>query len=335
VKIFDLKVGYECNNNCIHCVITSHKERLQNNAMPTDLTFLEISSVLENASRQGVSKVVVTGGEPSIRSDLPQILEHLNGLGMHINVQSNGRRLSNPTLLKAIESIPGISFTIALHGPTAALHDQITRKQGSFVETIESIRTLVKLDKRVTLKIVISKPNAKVLSSIFALAEQEGVSGVCLAFPHGMGNALTNFREVIPSYSEIWPELEPILDRASLSTVSIILETFPPCVIGGRFQNIAELMDTPQTSVDYLHVGETVRDWNVDRVSIKTKFSQCEDCLFYAMCEGPWDEYPLIYGNKEFKPVDFSPSLGEDLLIYMSQIQRMQKALGSPGGQPK
>ncbi len=35
----------------------------------------------------------------------------------------------------------------------------------------------------------------------------------------------------------------------------------------------------------------------------KEKFSQCNVCSKNNICEGPWKEYPEIYGNEEFKPI--------------------------------
>ena len=35
----------------------------------------------------------------------------------------------------------------------------------------------------------------------------------------------------------------------------------------------------------------------------KTKGPQCKNCLYFSICEGPWREYPEIFGWDEFKPV--------------------------------
>ena len=35
----------------------------------------------------------------------------------------------------------------------------------------------------------------------------------------------------------------------------------------------------------------------------KTKGPRCRTCKYFKICEGPWREYPEIYGWKEFRPV--------------------------------
>jgi hypothetical protein len=36
---------------------------------------------------------------------------------------------------------------------------------------------------------------------------------------------------------------------------------------------------------------------------IKTKFSQCKQCIKNNSCEGVWNRYAKEYGGKEFKPI--------------------------------
>ena len=35
----------------------------------------------------------------------------------------------------------------------------------------------------------------------------------------------------------------------------------------------------------------------------KEKHAKCKKCKYYKVCEGPWRDYPAIYGWDEFKPV--------------------------------
>jgi radical SAM protein with 4Fe4S-binding SPASM domain len=46
-----------------------------------------------------------------------------------------------------------------------------------------------------------------------------------------------------------------------------------------------------------------VIDWAEERPKIKSKFPQCRNCRYDAICEGPWREYSEAYGAREFVPV--------------------------------
>jgi hypothetical protein len=58
----------------------------------------------------------------------------------------------------------------------------------------------------------------------------------------------------------------------------------------------------PETTVyDAKYVTESYKEyrWNEGKV----RCSDCTLCLYKDRCEGPWKEYPEIYGWEEFKPV--------------------------------
>src|SRR4030042_4219587 len=61
----DLAVTYRCNNDCAHCY----------NARPRDFPALSTSdwySILDKVWEIGIPHVVFTGGEPTLRKDLPE-----------------------------------------------------------------------------------------------------------------------------------------------------------------------------------------------------------------------------------------------------------------------
>lgn len=321
MKVLDLKVGYTCNNDCIHCVIADKKQRLVDAGQPTDLTTEQILTIIDDTYKAGIESVVFTGGEVSIRKDFESILRRAMHWGLSINIQTNGRRIVGKELSKLFIRYPRISFTIAIHGDEPKLHDKVTRRSGSLKQTLASIDTLVAMKKPISAKVVISRLNISRLTEIMETLESHGVTTACFAFPHGMGNALINFDQVIPSYTEVRPEIDRLIQMTERFGISLTLEAFPLCVVGDKYLHVAELFDSPQSEVCYLQVGETMRDWMDDRRTIKAKFLQCSECVLDAICEGPWDEYPIIYGESEFQPITFEKEVVEDLIIQIALIR--------------
>jgi len=72
LKRADVKVGFSCNNNCLFCFIP--KKTIDRNTR-------EIKNTLLQCKIDGVEKIVITGGEPTIRKDIIQILEYAKNLG--------------------------------------------------------------------------------------------------------------------------------------------------------------------------------------------------------------------------------------------------------------
>lgn len=127
---YDVKLGWSCNNNCKHCVVKPFlfeiQEREPENIVldsgfgmwcKKDLSYDDIIELLQENS--DVSSVVITGGEPTIRKDLVDILSwiYFNKPHVSVAIQTNGRNLSNIDLVKKIRRFTrDIFFVVAIHG---------------------------------------------------------------------------------------------------------------------------------------------------------------------------------------------------------------------------
>jgi MoaA/NifB/PqqE/SkfB family radical SAM enzyme len=77
-------VTARCNLACQQCNI------IYSNADVREATTEEARKIAENLSKIGVSVVLLTGGEPFVRRDLPQIVEAFVKNGIHVRMQTNG-----------------------------------------------------------------------------------------------------------------------------------------------------------------------------------------------------------------------------------------------------
>ena len=84
---FDLKVGFSCNNKCVHCVI-------EDKAKYRDLYTQEIFDIIKNEVKD--EDITLTGGEPTIRNDFLDILKFIkNNTNSKIILQTNGRKFKD------------------------------------------------------------------------------------------------------------------------------------------------------------------------------------------------------------------------------------------------
>lgn len=303
----DIKLGYSCNNECIHCVISDFKDKVAREGLPEDIPEQDYKKELMD-SRQRADRVVFTGGEPTIRKELPELLAFARDIGFSITMQTNGRRLSDPNFASVLCSIAPIDFCIAIHGPNREIHDRITQRKGSFYETVQGIRNVMELRKgsgRLSGKLVISKVNAPYLVETVRFMISLGFTSVNLTFPHACGNARKFFYEVVPRYTEIKEQVLNAIEVCLLGNVSIDTETIPFCFLPNVEHLAVENRIIPDEYTELKQYGndEKVLDWNKVRLEIKQKFPQCSECRFDGVCEGPWIEYPQFYGNDEFIPV--------------------------------
>ncbi len=319
---YDLKVGYSCNNKCKHCVIDDSKDKLIQQKKCIDLTTDECIKQIDDSLAEGISGIVLTGGEVTIRKDFPQLVTKCLEHDLAITVQTNGRKLSDESIIDVIKDINKIRFVVALHGDTADVHDEITQVKGSFEETCNGIKAMCELGKLVILKIVISKINAQDLPGIVKLASELGVKYICFAFPHGQGAARKNFDEVMPTYTYLKPYINELIAVAKEKEINIEFEAIPFCIIPHSMHMVGELKYFDGDTICN-QVKEDMFQWSEVRKSIKRKGENCINCDMGEFCEGPWSEYVEAFGTDELKPIAFPE--GKKKLIVERMKQYIQK----------
>ncbi|MFC1754975.1 His-Xaa-Ser system radical SAM maturase HxsB [Thermoproteota archaeon] len=302
----DIKLGYTCNNDCIHCVIADQRKIALKNLNREDFTTEEYKANLRSCKERGCKGVTFTGGEPTIRHDIIELLRYAHQLGFIIGMQTNGRNLHSKEFAGSIlDAAPDMNFVIALHSYIHEVHDAITTKKGSFEQTVAGIKNVTGLKPgRVFGKVVISKKNMSHLKDIAELFNSLGVKKINIAFPHGQGNAFKNFDDVVPRYSEIKEEVLKTLEYGNKNGMTIDFEAITPCVTGISINNLSDFKSSPNSGyVELTQFGQKTINWTKAKKYEKLKPSTCKECKYDKMCEGPWKEYPERYGFSEFIPV--------------------------------
>jgi MoaA/NifB/PqqE/SkfB family radical SAM enzyme len=294
-KRLDLKVGFSCNNNCRFCV-QAHKRGFG------DRSTEELKKEMEKARATGCEGVVFTGGEPTIRKDIVELVKHAKNVGFTtIQIQSNGRMFCYKDFVKKLIKSGANEFSPALHGHTPEIHDYLTRSPGAFNQVVRGIRNLRELDQYILTNSVVNKVNYKYLPELAKLFVSLKVNQFQFAFIHAIGNAWDNFDSMVPRKSEVRPFICQTLDIGINAGIDVMVEAYPFCFMQGYEKYCAERF-MPATEIRYpdLFVENFERD---RKAHGKKKFPQCKKCKYDLVCEGPWKEYPEKFGNSEFKPV--------------------------------
>jgi MoaA/NifB/PqqE/SkfB family radical SAM enzyme len=294
VRRADLKTGYDCNSNCVFCVIG---DKLFTGNRP----FAECVEELR-LSRATCDDVVFTGAEVTIRPDFFALVAAARKLGYrNIQIQTNGRMFAYLDFCKKAIAAGANEFSPSIHGHTARLHDGLTRAPGSFDQIVGAIRNLRSLGQRVVTNTVATKQNQRHLPALARLLVELEVTQFQIAFPHPTGHAHTYFRGVIPRMSTLAPFVTEALAIGREAGVGCMAEAIPYCLLPGWERFVAELFIPP---TEIVYDGFVVPDYKRDRMERgKTRFPQCAGCRFEPMCEGPWREYPDELGSDEFRPV--------------------------------
>ena len=293
MKKADIKTGFLCNNNCLFCV-QGHKKKFG------DKSTTELKSILDKAAKD-CEIAVFTGGEPTIRQDIFELVRYAKKLGFKtIQIQSNGRMFAYSDFCQKMIAAGANEFALALHGHTAELHNYLTQAE-SFQQTVSGIRNLKELNQVVITNTVITKSNYRHLPEITKLLLSLEVDQVQLAFVHAIGAAEKNFDKVVSRMSLVVPYIEKSLVIGEKMKKNVMIEGIPVCFLEKYKECISEYV-IPDTKI--FDLGITIDDYKKSRlVEGKSRGLACKKCKYFNQCEGSWREYPEKFGWDEFKAI--------------------------------
>jgi MoaA/NifB/PqqE/SkfB family radical SAM enzyme len=138
------------------------------------MTTEQIKSLIDQIANLGVLALSFTGGEPTLRKDLPELIYHTGIVHDFMNgMATNGYLL--PKLFKE-HKMEGLDYIlISLDNPTAKLHNKM-RGIKVFDRIIESIQLANKRDIKVIISTVVMKDNIHLMDDMCQLAEKLGCS---------------------------------------------------------------------------------------------------------------------------------------------------------------
>lgn len=309
---FDLKVGFTCNNYCVHCVITDKKHT-------ADLTTDQIKNIIKNLD--GPKDVVFTGGEATIRDDFISLIKYTKKRGHVVSLQTNGARFHDKKFAK--EASKWLDYVhLAIHSSSPEVHDKIVQLDGMHEKTINGFRNLLLNGVNVQTQTVLSKLNIHTLFETYQYI-QDISPGIRMAmtYPHPNGNAYRNADLVMMRYSDIkFQILKSLMNYAHLLST----EAIPICYLF-PFQNLVdnvdeEIMQTAakgirsnSSGIDMSNVNGKlfdengfIQDYQVSNMSERRKSTVCNKCSFNDRCAGVWKEYVEFFGDcLDLSPIQF------------------------------
>jgi MoaA/NifB/PqqE/SkfB family radical SAM enzyme len=88
----------------------------------------------------GVPHVCFTGGEATLRDDLPALVAHAQERGLVTGLLSNGRRLSDARYVHSLASAGLDHVQITLESHDEGIHDRMVRARGAWKQTVAGLR---------------------------------------------------------------------------------------------------------------------------------------------------------------------------------------------------
>ncbi len=167
---------------------------------------VSLSSVrrqLAQGRREGLRRVVLSGGEATLHPEYLKIIRLARQLGYkHIQTITNGRRFCYPAFLEDAVAAGLDEITFSLHGHTPALHDRLTRTPGAFLQAVAGLRAAVAMSGLIiSVDVVINRLNLPVLRELLEFYIGLGVREFDLLALVPFGDAWRRRRELFCDFS--------------------------------------------------------------------------------------------------------------------------------------
>ena len=164
----DLALTFKCQNDCIHCYAGGSHET-------AELSTEQWKKVIDKLQDIGIFIITFTGGEPTLREDLPELLKYAQDKGIVTGLITNGRRLSDMAYVKNLEKA-GLDFVqVTLESRRPAVHDKMTGAEGSWTETVQGIKNAQSTQIYVSTNTTLSKYNASDFPDTIEFIKELGV----------------------------------------------------------------------------------------------------------------------------------------------------------------
>jgi radical SAM protein with 4Fe4S-binding SPASM domain len=166
----DLALTFRCQNNCAHCYAGGPHET-------EELSTQQWKTVVDYLQEIGVFILTFTGGEPTLRDDLPELLQYAQNKGMVTGLVTNGRRLKKKEYVENLEKT-GLDFVqVTLESHKAKIHDLITGAKGSWKETVLGIKNVIPTKIYATTNTTLNQHNASDFLETVDFIKKLGVAG--------------------------------------------------------------------------------------------------------------------------------------------------------------
>jgi len=258
-------VGYACNSDCSFCIV---RHKMDRGAPSTEDLINDMSLIPQGAERH-----YFTGGEPTLRDDLPTLIGYARKKAKEVWLQTNGRRFSDKDYAKCLgKEIDGA--IVSFHAADEKHSKTITRRDGAFQETVEGIHNLLEAGARVETNTVVTKYNIERIADITNFIEHEFDGGVKVRLAYAAFNP-ENATHHFVSLLEAGNAIENVIRNRR---EPIEVENVPLCVIDLRHYN-SNFIDGHRIRVLVNGKLLPIKD---QRKYTKT----CESCASSKACQG-------------------------------------------------
>ena len=161
-----------CNLKCVHCYAQAKDIEFEN-----ELSTEEGKALIDDLANYGSPVILFSGGEPTLRKDLPELAAYAREKGIRTVISTNGT-LIDRDLAKRLKDV-GLSYVgVSLDG-IRETNDRFRGMKGAFDAALGGLHNCQEEGIKVGLRFTINKQNVRDIPAIFDILEEEKIPRIC------------------------------------------------------------------------------------------------------------------------------------------------------------
>lgn len=157
-----------CNLRCKMCYVRLTPAQMA--PIGRELTAAEWLEIAQSAKDAGMIFLLITGGEPTLRQDFPEIYEGLAQMGFSISINTNGT-LITPALRALWRQLPPAQVNITLYGTSREDYGALCGEPDAFDRVLDALSWLKQEGIMIHLNTTIAPENSHRWQEIEAFAK--------------------------------------------------------------------------------------------------------------------------------------------------------------------
>ena len=191
------ELTHACPLQCPYC-----SNPLALESPKAELTTAEWVRVFDEADDLGVLQLHLSGGEPTLRRDLEDLVAHAAGRGLYTNLITAGVTL-DAARIGALKEAGLDHVQLSLQGAEAATAERVGNHRGAHARKLDAARAIRAAGLPLTLNAVVHRQNLDQLGAIIDLAQELDAHRLEVAHVQYYGWALRNRAALMPTRDQL------------------------------------------------------------------------------------------------------------------------------------
>ncbi len=233
-KSFVIELTKRCNNHCLYCYMTEGPSAQDcDRDRSSEMNAQEVTDVIGKLCDEApVQSIALSGGEPLLREDLPEILSFIRNKGIAPVVITNGTLLTAERLASLGTDV---TYEITLLSYRRQVHDRLAGRRGAWDAAVDGMANVRQAKGNFVTVFVATKLNSDEVGKTAELALALGATGLMYNRMNLGAHNIRNADRLLPTAATIRQNLDSLEELSARYQLPVaVAVAIEPCVIDTR-----------------------------------------------------------------------------------------------------